>query len=123
MHQDQRPATKSLPGRFDVVSLGVLTLGCGLKQQRPGLARHGHRPLPVLQLGQSVGKEDVRLPPGFSLSWQRAVGISAAQGRLSRAIGVPLTRSGRASASSGGWSLHGLGVGLVIAILAFLSKL
>jgi hypothetical protein len=32
---------------------------------------------------------------GFSWSWRRALGISAAKGRLSRAIGIPLTRSGR----------------------------
>jgi choline-glycine betaine transporter len=32
---------------------------------------------------------------GFSFSWKRAVGISAAKGRISRKIGVPLTRSGR----------------------------
>lgn len=32
---------------------------------------------------------------GFSFSWKRAVGISAAKGRVSRALGVPLTRSGR----------------------------
>jgi hypothetical protein len=30
---------------------------------------------------------------GFS--WKRAVGISAAKARLSRRIGIPLTRSGR----------------------------
>jgi hypothetical protein len=30
---------------------------------------------------------------GFS--WRRFVGISAAKGRLSRRIGIPLTRSGR----------------------------
>ncbi len=30
---------------------------------------------------------------GFS--WKRALGISAAKARLSRSIGVPLTRSGR----------------------------
>jgi hypothetical protein len=33
--------------------------------------------------------------PGLSFSWKRAVGISAAKGRLSRQIGVPLSRSGR----------------------------
>jgi hypothetical protein len=33
--------------------------------------------------------------PGFSFSWKRALGISGAKGRLSRKIGVPLTRSGR----------------------------
>jgi len=35
------------------------------------------------------------LIPGMSFSWKRAVGLSAAKGRLSRQIGVPLTRSGR----------------------------
>jgi hypothetical protein len=33
--------------------------------------------------------------PGLSFSWKRALGISAAMGRLSRQIGVPLTRQGR----------------------------
>lgn len=32
---------------------------------------------------------------GFSWSWKRAVGISAAKAKLSRQIGIPLTRSGR----------------------------
>jgi hypothetical protein len=32
---------------------------------------------------------------GFSFSWKRALGISAAKARLSRELGVPLTRSGR----------------------------
>jgi hypothetical protein len=32
---------------------------------------------------------------GFSWSWKRACGLSAAKGRLSRALGVPLSRSGR----------------------------
>jgi hypothetical protein len=32
---------------------------------------------------------------GLSFSWRRATGLSAASGRISRAIGVPLTRSGR----------------------------
>ena len=33
--------------------------------------------------------------PGLSFSWKRAIGLSAAKGRLSRQIGIPLTRSGR----------------------------
>lgn len=33
--------------------------------------------------------------PGLSFSWKRAVGLSAAKARLSRQIGIPLTRSGR----------------------------
>lgn len=32
---------------------------------------------------------------GFSFSWKRATGLSAAKGRLSRKLGVPLTQSGR----------------------------
>jgi hypothetical protein len=32
---------------------------------------------------------------GFTFSWRRALGISAAKARLSRRIGIPLTRSGR----------------------------
>lgn len=33
--------------------------------------------------------------PGLSFSWRRALGISQAQARLSRRIGIPLSRSGR----------------------------
>jgi hypothetical protein len=33
--------------------------------------------------------------PGLSFSWRRALGISSALGRVSRAVGVPLTKSGR----------------------------
>ncbi len=32
---------------------------------------------------------------GFSFSWKRALGISAAKARISRKIGIPLTRYGR----------------------------
>lgn len=32
---------------------------------------------------------------GFSFSWKRATGISGVKARLSRKIGIPLTRSGR----------------------------
>lgn len=33
--------------------------------------------------------------PGLSFSWKRALGISSAKAKLSRQIGIPLTRSGR----------------------------
>ncbi len=33
--------------------------------------------------------------PGLSFSWRRALGVSRAQARLSRQLGVPLSRSGR----------------------------
>ena len=32
--------------------------------------------------------------PGLSFSWKRALGISQAKARLSRRIGVPLSRGG-----------------------------
>jgi hypothetical protein len=32
---------------------------------------------------------------GFSFSWKRATGITAAKGRTSRKTGIPLSRSGR----------------------------
>jgi hypothetical protein len=32
---------------------------------------------------------------GFSFSWKRALGLSSAKGKISRAIGIPLTKSGR----------------------------
>jgi len=33
--------------------------------------------------------------PSLSFSWKRARGLSIANGRLSRTIGIPLTHSGR----------------------------
>lgn len=33
--------------------------------------------------------------PGLSFSWRCALGVSQAQARLSRRIGIPLSRSGR----------------------------
>jgi hypothetical protein len=33
--------------------------------------------------------------PGLSFSWKRALGVSAAKGKLARQLGVPLTRQGR----------------------------
>lgn len=33
--------------------------------------------------------------PGLSFSWKRAIGISGMKNRISRKIGIPLTRSGR----------------------------
>jgi hypothetical protein len=32
---------------------------------------------------------------GFSFSWKRALGISGMKSKISRAIGVPLTKGGR----------------------------
>ena len=33
--------------------------------------------------------------PGLSFSWKRALGISSEKAKISRQIGIPLTRSGR----------------------------
>ena len=33
--------------------------------------------------------------PGLSFSWRRALGISQAQAKLSRQLGIPISRSGR----------------------------
>jgi hypothetical protein len=36
----------------------------------------------------------VRLGPGLSFSWRRALGVSAFKGRIARCTGIPTTRSG-----------------------------
>jgi hypothetical protein len=33
--------------------------------------------------------------PGVSFSWKRAIGLSSAKAKLSRKLGIPLTRAGR----------------------------
>jgi len=37
----------------------------------------------------------MKLFPGLTFSWKRAIGITAAKRRISRATGIPLTRAGR----------------------------
>lgn len=37
----------------------------------------------------------MKLLPGLSFSWRRAVGVSALKGKVSKKIGIPLTKSGR----------------------------
>lgn len=41
-----------------------------------------------------MGRKKFRVP-GVSFSWKRALGISQAKARISRRIGIPLSRSGR----------------------------
>ena len=53
---------------------------------------------------------------GFSFSWKRALGLSAAKGRLSRVIGIPLTKQGR-QRKLGGLFL-GRGCVLLIAVVS-----
>ena len=52
---------------------------------------------------------------GFSFSWKRVLGLSAAKARLSRKIGIPLTRSGRQRMAG-----RALGCGLAGLVLALL---
>lgn len=40
---------------------------------------------------------DMKLFPGLTFSWKRALGVTAAKRKISRATGVPLTRNGRRS--------------------------
>ena len=54
---------------------------------------------------------------GFSFSWRRAVGLSALKGRISRFIGIPLTRSGM-ERKVGRVFLHGIGCLIVLGLLA-----
>jgi len=39
----------------------------------------------------------MKLGPGLSFSWKRALGVSKLKSKIGRATGVPLTRSGRRS--------------------------
>ena len=39
--------------------------------------------------------QNMKLGPGFTFSWKRALGITAAKRKISRAKGIPLTRGGR----------------------------
>lgn len=64
--------------------------------------------------------------PGVSFSWRRAVGISAAQARLSRRIGIPLSRSGRQrkiGRAAGCMLPLTIGIGGLLATAWFLTKL
>jgi hypothetical protein len=61
---------------------------------------------------------------GFS--WRRLVGISAAKGRLSRKIGIPLTRSGRQrkfGSALGCMTLLLVPISVAVATLAILGHL
>ena len=64
---------------------------------------------------------------GFSFSWKRAIGLSAAKGRLSRKLGIPLSRSGRQRKAGRAvgclvlvsiWSVISLGGAFTIMILS-----
>lgn len=37
----------------------------------------------------------MKLGPGISFSWKRALGVSKAKRRVSRKTGIPMSRSGR----------------------------
>jgi hypothetical protein len=54
---------------------------------------------------------------GFSFSLKRALGISAAKGRLSRQLGVPLTRTGM-ERKAGRFLLRQAGCATILPLLA-----
>jgi hypothetical protein len=37
----------------------------------------------------------MKILPGLTFSWKRALGVTTAKRKISRATGIPLTRSGR----------------------------
>ena len=37
----------------------------------------------------------MKLAPGLTFSWKRALGITALKRKISKAVGIPLTRGGR----------------------------
>ncbi|CAB4598638.1 unannotated protein [freshwater metagenome] len=37
----------------------------------------------------------MKLGPGLTFSWKRALGVTSTKRKISRATGIPLTRSGR----------------------------
>lgn len=55
--------------------------------------------------------------PGVSFSWRRAIGLSALEGKISRATGIPMTRSGREK-KMGHIFIHLIGW-MFLALLAF----
>jgi len=57
--------------------------------------------------------------PGVSFSWRRAIGLSALEGKISRATGIPLTRSGREK-KMGHIFIHLIGW-MFLALLAFVA--
>lgn len=62
------------------------------------------------------------MPYGVSFSWRRAIGASAAKARISRQLGVPLTRSGQ-ERKLGRLVGRGAGLAIVGLILFVLSRL
>lgn len=65
-------------------------IGSSDEGQRPG------PPLDPLPAGAPIGYfRDMKLGPGLTFSWKRALGVTSAKRRISRATGIPLSRSGR----------------------------
>jgi len=41
------------------------------------------------------GRRNMKLGPGISFSWKRALGVTKAKRKFARETGIPLTRAGR----------------------------
>lgn len=48
--------------------------------------------VPASRTGYGAG---MKLGPGLTFSWKRALGVTSAKRRFARATGIPTTRSGR----------------------------
>jgi len=65
------------------------TVVCDLAPLRP-------RPVIPMRLFDSGGTvRDMKLGPGLTFSWKRALGIDRLKRSISRKTGIPLTRAGR----------------------------
>ncbi len=60
---------------------------------------------------------------GFSFSWRRAVGVSAAKGRISRGRSACRSRKAAGTESWGRMVGSGFGLGVIVVVLLLLSRM
>ncbi|NDC12006.1 MAG: hypothetical protein EBZ88_06100 [Actinobacteria bacterium] len=70
----------------------------------PRFASHRDASQGAARTSPTLGTEvhSMKLFPGLTFSWKRALGITAAKRKISRTTGIPLTRQGR-RAKLGKW--------------------
>ncbi|KRO40865.1 MAG: hypothetical protein ABR58_05350 [Acidimicrobium sp. BACL19 MAG-120924-bin39] len=72
---------------------GILTLVGSADSKPPGISPPSARRL----LWHKQRRSTMKIFPGLTFSWKRAIGVTAAKRKISRATGVPLTSQGRRS--------------------------
>lgn len=55
----------------------------------------GHNDPPRAWMQPTGTVTGMKLGPGLTFSWKRALGVTSAKRKISRATGIPLSRSGR----------------------------